>query len=276
LSRINAHEIKSLPVVNKDKIVVGLIDIIDIAAIIGESLNHDDEQTDEVTNQIMTMTIGSVLTQAKRKPFIASNRLSLMHAIECLVSTNQERFVIVDREVTGFVEEQSQSEEFLDGICTQADAVRFLSQNTVLLMQEPLFQKTLSDLNLGKRLPLILSHRLNSYKAFMEMVTHGSDSAAVVDDSGKLLATISVSDLKGLTRRNCGILREPLYQFLKRDWSRGWWNRPITVSLSDPLYFVVLQFVSSKVHRMYIVDEEQKPIGDVNLLDALYILTQID
>jgi hypothetical protein len=62
---------------------------------------------------------------------------------------------IVDREVEGNVTgnfilfdlividslEQSHPEEFLDGICTQADVIRFLAQNTALLRREPLFQR---------------------------------------------------------------------------------------------------------------------------------------
>jgi CBS domain-containing protein len=143
LSRINAHEIRSLPVVNKDKIVVGLVDIMDIANSISESLKSlselDEESAGKIRNEFMTTTVGNLLTQGKKKVFVASNRLTLMHAIECLVSTNQERVMIVDRDVEGFVAEQSQTEEFLDGMCTQADVVRFLSQNAALLRQDPHF-----------------------------------------------------------------------------------------------------------------------------------------
>jgi len=198
-----------------------------------------------------------------------------MHAIECLISTNQERVMIVDRDVDGFVAEQSQTEEFLDGMCTQADVVRFLSQNAALLRQDPLFQKSLRELGIGKRSPYIVNQDEITSKAFSDMASKGLESAAVVDDSGKLIANLSVNDLKGLTRRNCDILLEPLSNFLTRDWSRGWWNRPITVTLDDPLYFAVLQFVSSNVHRMYILDDDGKPVGDVDLTDVLKVLLQI-
>lgn len=84
------------------------------------------------------------------------------------------------------------------------------------------------------------------------------------------------------------ILSDPLDNFLNRDWRRGWWAKPICVDLDDPLFFVVLQFVSSKVHRyaktseylyiyifrMYIVDRG-KLIGEVNHLDVLKILLKV-
>jgi CBS domain-containing protein len=283
LSRINAHEIRSLPVVDKNKIVIGLIDIIDITRSIAESLRTMGDvhaqtssfQPGKFRNDFMSKTVGSLLAEKKTKAYVAANHVSILLATQYLVATNQERFMIVDREVEGNVSEQKQPEEYLDGLITQSDVIKFLAQNSVLMRQEPLFQKTLRELNLGQRKPLILSHSEISSDAFIEMADKGFDSAAVVDDSGKLIANISAADLKGLTRRNCVILSDPLDNFLNRDWRRGWWAKPICVDLNDPLFFVVLQFVSSKVHRMYIVDNEGKPIGEVNHLDILKILLKI-
>jgi CBS domain-containing protein len=283
LSRINAHEIRSLPVVNKDKIVIGVVDVMDLTRSITESLKtmgdiqpkpYDSGKMRE-RNDFMGKTVGSLLTPEKKKTFVAANHLSLLLTVEYLVRTGQERFLIVDRDVLGNVHEQEQPEEFLDGIVTQSDCIKFLAENITLLRQEPLFQKTLSELGLGNRKPYIISHKEQAAKAFIEMTDKGFDSAAIVDDNGRLMAVISASDLKGLTRRNCVVLTENVENFLNRDWKRGWWVRPLTVDLSDPLFFVVLQFVSSKVHRMYIVDDDGLPIGEVNHLDILQILLQI-
>jgi len=183
--------------------------------------------------------------------------------------------MIVDRDVVGNVTKFSQPEKFLDGIVTQADVIRFLSLNTTLLREEPLFQKTLKELDLGQRLPLIIPSTEIASNAFIEMYEKNKDAAAVVDEKGKLVANISASDLKGLTRSNCVSLSQPLDRFLNRDWRKGWWWRPITVDLNDTLFFIVLQFVSSGVHRMYIVDNDEKPIAEVNHLDILKILLQI-
>jgi CBS domain-containing protein len=246
LSRINAHEIRSLPVVDKNKIVIGLIDIIDITRSIAESLRTMGDvhaqtssfQPGKFRNDFMSKTVGSLLAEKKTKAYVAANHVSILLATQYLVATNQERFMIVDREVEGNVSEQKQPEEYLDGLITQSDVIKFLAQNSVLMRQEPLFQKTLRELNLGQRKPLILSHSEISSDAFIEMADKGFDSAAVVDDSGKLIANISAADLKGLTRRNCVILSDPLDNFLNRDWRRGWWAKPICVDLNDPLFFV--------------------------------------
>jgi len=62
---------------------------------------------------------------------------------------------------------------------------------------------------------------------------------------------------------------------VNRDWKRGWWVKPIVVELTDPLFFIVFQFVSSGVHRLYLVDKEGKPVSEVNHMDILKIILQI-
>jgi len=283
LSRINAHSIRSLPVVDKDKIVIGLIDIMDIIKSIAESLKtmgdiHQitevlQQQTGKARNDFMTKSIGSLI--GEKKGFVASNQVSLMDTVRYMVELEQERFMIVDRQVTGYVAKFTEPEQSLDGLVTQADVIRFLAQNASLLRQEPLFQITLAELGLGKRAPLIVSQHEIASKAFIEMYEKKSDFAAVVDDSGRLIANISASDLKGLNRSNCVSLSQTLDQFVNRDWKRGWWAKPITVELTDPLFFIVFQFVASGVHRLYIVDNDGKPIGEVNHRDVLRMLLRI-
>jgi len=281
LSRINAHSIRSLPVVDKNKIVIGLIDIMDITKSIAESLKTMGDISEinaillpgKVRSDFMTKSIGSLL--GERQYFVASNQMPLLSAVQSMVDLDQERFMIVDRPVRGNVEKFSEPEESLDGLCTQADVIRFLAQNSALLRQEPLFQNSLRDLDLGRRAPLVVSHHEIASKAFIEMYERKCDFAAVVDDSGRLIANISASDLKGLNRSNCVSLSQSLDQFINRDWRRGWWAKPITVELTDPLFFIVFQFVSSGVHRLYIVDNDQKPIGEVNHMDILKVLLRI-
>jgi 5'-AMP-activated protein kinase, regulatory gamma subunit len=281
LSRINAHSIRSLPVVDKYKIVIGVIDIIDIVAYVAGFLEDMGDshalglQQTRLRVQLMAKSVGSLLVQQKNKPYVASNQISLFSAVEYMVRFEQERFMIIDRVIEGNVAVFSRPEEFLDGLVTQADVLRFLAQNMPLLRKEPLFQKTLAELKLVNRTPLIVSHREITSVAFIEMMDKKRDSAAVVDDSGKLIANISASDLKGLTRNNCMLLSQTLDVFLYRDWRRGWWSKPLTIEVNDPLFFAVMQFAAAGVHRLYIIDNDGKPHAEVNHMDILKVLLQI-
>jgi len=91
----------------------------------------------------------------------------------------------------------------------------------------------------------------------------------LVDNSGKLIANISASNIKGMTRANIQLLYRPLTDFLARDRKRGWWQLPVTTTLDTTLQDVLVQFVAAKVHRMYIVDNEDKPIGEVSISDIV-------
>jgi len=278
LSRINNHEILSLPVVDSNKSVIGIIDVLDLADAVNHALKG--KSTVNVQNRIrsdfMGRTIGNLLGQKSSKIYVISQHTSLYSAAQHLVNLKQERFLIVERKIQGDVAELTEPEPTgVDGLLTQSDILRFLSQNLVLLSQEPHFQKSLSELGLGTRTPKIVSLTDNVAQTFMEMGSSGTYGAAVVDNQGKLFANISVSDLKGMTRRNCVMLNSNIDEFLKRDRKRGWWIRPIVVDSACSLYQLILMFASSKVHRIYLIDNEGKPVGEINHADVLSQINKI-
>lgn len=49
---------------------------------------------------------------------------------------------------------------------------------------------------------------------------------------------------------------------------------PIIIRLSDTLEHVIFQFVATKVHRMYVTDANNRPIGEVNLGDVLRVIVE--
>jgi len=278
LSRINNHEILSLPVVDSNKSVIGIVDVLDLADAVNHALKG--KSTVNVQNRIrsdfMGRTIGNLLGQKSSKIYVISQHTSLYAAAQHLVDLKQERFLIVERKIQGDVAELSEPEPTgVDGLLTQSDVLRFLAQNLVLLSQEPHFQKNLNELGLGNRKPKIVALTDNVAQTFMEMGSSGTHGAAVVDSQGKLFANISVSDLKGMTRRNCVMLNSNIDEFLKKDRKRGWWVKPIVVDPACTLYQLVLMFASSKVHRIYLVDNEGKPTGEINHSDILAQINKI-
>jgi len=74
---------------------------------------------------------------------------------------------------------------------------------------------------------------------------------------------------QGITRRSFQTLLRPIEDFLMCDRHRGSWTNPICVKPSDTLEHVVLQFVATKVHKLYIVDSEKKPLGEITRTDVL-------
>jgi len=272
LSRINTHNILSLPVVDEDSpvgAVIGLLDVLDIIAAVSESA--EGSPTARPRRNTLFTPIQEIMGKPGHRPtYLISTHTSLYQAIHHFATSGIQRVMIVDRIIEeGTVVEQTKPEEMVVGLLTQSDLVRFVAENFVWMKREPIFQKTLQELGLGQRKPITVDMSVQAYQAFMEIHKQGSEGVAMVDANGKLIANVSASNIKGMTRRNYQLLFRPLTQYLARDRKRGWWQLPLCTTLDTKLEQVVLQFVAAKVHRMYICDAEGRPTGEVSLSDVM-------
>jgi len=95
----------------------------------------------------------------------------------------------------------------------------------------------------------------------------------VAHDSGKLIGNLSVKDLKGISSEG-GLfwrLYEPVSVFLdklKNEFKLIPQN-VITAKAEDNIEHVINLMTEHKIHRVYIVDNEEKPIGIVTIKDLL-------
>jgi len=179
------------------------------------------------------------------------------------------RFLVIDRSLYEEVREQTFPESKIDGLLTESDIFRFLSSNSTWMKREPLFQKSLTELKLGQTTPIIVDSQEFAGTAFSILRTQKRTDAAIVDSTGALISILSVSDLKGLNRKNSYVLNLSIENFFKHDKKKSWWEKPSVVELSDSLYETVLQFNCTRRHVVYIVDEKGRPVGEVNQQDVL-------
>jgi len=100
---------------------------------------------------------------------------------------------------------------------------------------------------------------------------------AVVDKEGKILGNISTSDLKRMDTESPEQLCYDIYQSIdqyirsvKSVKESGFPTfEPIFVKPSDYVSQVIRSVNSKHVHRVYIVDEDQKPINEISLCDII-------
>jgi CBS domain-containing protein len=268
LSRINAHEVHSLPVVSKGD-VIGIIDILDITLGIAQSANNKPIRAKK--SEFLTRPVSLLFAEKESKTYVIPNQKSLWEATAKLIEFGQERFLIVDR-AEGEVEVQSRTEPFVDGVLTASDVIRFLAQNISYMREESLFSRTVSELGLGTKAPKIVSMVDNAGVVFTEMGRTKCGGVAVVDNLGRLRASLSSSDLKGLSRKTLNVLNNTVENYLLRDRKRGWWVKPIVVTKDELLITVILEFVCSRCHRMYLVDQDFRPVGEISHTDVLKLL----
>jgi CBS domain-containing protein len=272
LSRINTHNIHSIPVVDANSnsgAVIGILDILDIILVLSET--WDNNSTRAQRREKLTLPISDLMSRDTHPPtFIMSIHTSLFDAFKQFAQTKISRVMVVERQLENAVVQQDKPEDMVIGLLTESDLIRFASENLMWIQKEKAFQQTLRQLNLGQRKPIIIQPNILAYQAFQEIhKNEGREGVALVDNTGKLVANVSVSNIKGLTRANMQLLFRPLTDFLSRDRKRGWWQLPICATLDTTLEYLLLLFTATKVHRIYIIDDDGKPIGEVSLSDVI-------
>jgi len=111
--------------------------------------------------------------------------------------------------------------------------------------------------------------------AFKLMQENSLTGVAVVNENDTVVGNLSVRDLKGLRLENQLFHRlfQTVHNFLRHmKEERKDDGRPRTkqvVHLTDRLSLVVQILVEQNIHRVYVVDEGNKPIGVVSLRDIL-------
>jgi CBS-domain-containing membrane protein len=119
---------------------------------------------------------------------------------------------------------------------------------------------------------------LAAFEAFMKMHNECLSSLAVVSDSGDICENISATDLKGALTDFKRLLL-PVREYLGE-------TRSVVLGMKKPeglvhcyldstLRDVVGLFNDSRMHRVYVVDEQRKPVGVVSLTDIFHNLTTL-
>jgi CBS domain-containing protein len=115
---------------------------------------------------------------------------------------------------------------------------------------------------------------------FLKMFNREVNAVAVVDEKGALVSNLSASDLAGLSAKNIHCLKQPPLHFLEVMQSSNFFQFsltfpdkkapvPVTCSSKTHLTEVIEKLIGAKIHRVWVVNSAQQPIGVVTLTDVL-------
>jgi CBS domain-containing protein len=281
LELINKFHVFSLPVLNTNDHMIGLVDVLDIvkeliANCFNDVCKYDEEGTKKFLNTQIDLLFLQQLENKRSKSYCTSRHTACRVVIREMMLKKRERFLFVDRVVPGDIEEQPWPEVFFQGIISTADILRFFCKYPTWIKREPYFDQKISEVFETFREPTIVNLKDITSRVFSKMTHKSCRGVAIVDDEGKLVANVSPSDLRGITLANCYLLNSPLKEFFDHDKSHDWWFQPIVVDLNASLYQTMQTFVCTRVHRMYVVNEAGKPIGEINHRDLLRHLLIFD
>jgi CBS-domain-containing membrane protein len=146
---------------------------------------------------------------------------------------------------------------------TQMDLVPYLHHNLPAL--GPMADQTLADLGLVPG-NVISVYETATLRAAFELISSNCVSGiAIVHSNGKLAGNLSASDFKGVTEENFIRLETPVSAYIQN-------QVHITCHRTTTFGKCLGLFRANLVHRIYIVDAEEMPIGIVTLTDVMKLV----
>jgi len=188
-----------------------------------------------------------------------------------------ESFIEIDRERRIYRALVNQPKSHFEGSChfkgdgsnfrmiSQMDVIKFLLKNSKELGN--FVHKTVQQLNLyDPEQPQVVSIKTNesAFLGFQRIREADINGIAVIDaQTGKLVGNLSASDLRGLSAINLIRVMDSVENFL------GEKLMAVSCSPQSCLLDIMFQCVDAKIHRIYVVNPQQEPIGVISLSDIL-------
>jgi CBS domain-containing protein len=160
----------------------------------------------------------------------------------------------------------------LERFFTQSDLLRFVASN--LDSFGDIVDKSVGD-RLGSRPVFCVSEGVKVIEAFRELVSRKVTALGVVDDKGLLIGNISVRDMRYVVKQTPGAeLVAPLDEFYTqvRKANPEIPKDVIACKEDETVKSVIVKLDSNHIHRIYIIDDEQKPVGVISLGDIFQYL----
>jgi CBS domain-containing protein len=160
----------------------------------------------------------------------------------------------------------------LIAIVTQTDVMNFFGRNSSL-MNADLGRQTVKQLKLSTPNVITMSINAQAIHAFHLMYLHKVSAVAIVNSAGMLVANLSASDLKGLVQQQFSSLLLPVPTFISN--MKGKVKPAISVTMNTQFETVILQMCLFRIHRLWVVNEDGKPIGVISQSDVMKKLSAI-
>jgi len=262
LELLAKNKFLAVPVKDKDKIL-GIATLLDIFSglFLDKSLQ---EKGDKVTKEELVATF-----EQNGKQTIDST----------IFSTESVNFLMFDeRDTLGKVLESFSAgyHRLLVTSVFNPSAIRILTQSDVIAYLKATIGKLGASAKLkagdvmksdAKKVVTALSTQ-TAISAFHTLAARSLHAAPVVNGSGALVGTLSISDLRGLTAEEVPNLLLPVAEFLKKVHG-GKSQSHVTIKKSETLEEIIPLVAKTRVHRVWVLDDDDKIHGVLSLTDII-------
>lgn len=165
-------------------------------------------------------------------------------------------------------------------IVTQSDVLAFMARNVHLLSLKE--EKTITELGIGTEGVFTVPHDMRVVKLLQKLVLLKLSAVPVIDGHGKIVANFSVSNLKGLRKRQFPDLLLPVLEFLTKQvvedapyitklpsHLKEKSLLPLICRADSTLEYCLFKLVATRTHRLWCVDGDGHPLKVVSLTDVM-------
>jgi len=149
---------------------------------------------------------------------------------------------------------------------SQSDVVSFICQHMEQLGEVKNY-KARTLINADRKLITVIPSQ-TAWSAFRKLASAKTTVAPVLDEHKKIVANLSVSDIRGLTTETLPDLLLPVSEYLKK-YHRGQIPKVISVGPMDTLETILPKIVENRIHNIWVLDTDGKLIGLVSLTDII-------
>ena len=166
-------------------------------------------------------------------------------------------------------------------VITQRDVIEYLNKwidsQKSFGRKYDLFTKKIGELSLGKTPAVTVPMATTAIDAFQKMYKEDISSLGIVDESGSLVANLSVTDLRWLNHdQKLPAIFLPVMLFLHEVHGENQPRKPVVVDDTATLPVVVARLVETRVKRVWVIDGPGKPTGVITLTDVISKFCSVD
>jgi predicted transcriptional regulator len=266
------HRITCAPILENKQSIIGLVDILDLMTYlvkvctkpltdtyVGESRKITTDDMSMIRKRSADFRLASVkdvVDYSKRNPilFLFEDQ-TVRDALDAFASQGVHRLVLRKKESLE-----------ITGILSQTNVVQALANDSSFQK----FQSSVGDLkNKTENLVTVGQHEL-AIDAFIKMHENSLSSVAIIDHLGHLSGNLSAADLNGAMDNFTKLLRSThdYIGAIRKEQGRQV-DFVASIAPKTSLYDAVQMMNKQRIHRVYTVDEQKKPLAVISFTDIL-------
>jgi len=288
LQVLDAKGILSAPIIEEDsQKIIGVLDMYDIVIFIlramGLSPNIDFDSIP--VGYLESLEVDGKLIAKTSLATIVENVTNFRSpAATEVVEPTRPLQSIMDLFVSGVERVLVAEDGQVIGMYSQSDMISLIAQSMYLIGLKK--KRTIADLNLARGPMVTVSTTTRVLSALKEMFNQGVPAVGIVLESGRLIGNFSASNLKGIKSDEFVSLHMSVIDFLhnQRFKERPLLTKmthakalhPATIFPQDTLEHAILMMTASRVHRLWVVKDDLKPMGVLTIADLLRVVICAD